>query len=491
MSDDTSARLALSYLAAGQMQKHVTLNDTLTRLDALVQTGVISRSLVAQPESPADGDLYLLPSGATGVAWAGRPGGTLMRFEAAGWSVVPVPDGTLAVVLDEAVVVLRQGADWVPVGQALGEVRGLGRFGLNTVADEANPFAARLNAALWTALDTAGGGTGDLRMALNKADAGAVLSLLFQSAYGGRAELGLIGDDILRLKVSADGAAWHEAFRVEGETGRVSFDRGAVRRERVVFTEDGTWSAPAWARTVEAVCIGGGGGGAGGASGGSGVVRLGGGGGAAGGVSRATWSAGDLSAGLVVTVGAGGTGGAAGAGGGHGQDSGLQLAGQPVLTGRGGSGGGPASGGLSTPGERPSNGGGNPQDGSAGEAGRMLNDPFGPGGGGAGGSIDAADVAWSGGVGGTGSVLASPAGGGSAGPGAVGGAGQNAGLSGGLSGGPGGGGGGGGSANATGSGFAGGEGGRNGAGGAGGGAGSTGGPGGTGGSGCVLLTVTG
>ena len=36
MSDDFSARLALPYLAAGQMQKHVTLNEALTRLDALL-----------------------------------------------------------------------------------------------------------------------------------------------------------------------------------------------------------------------------------------------------------------------------------------------------------------------------------------------------------------------------------------------------------------------------------------------------------------------
>ena len=44
MSDDASARLGLPYLAAGQMQKHVTLNEALTRLDSLVQLAVVSRS---------------------------------------------------------------------------------------------------------------------------------------------------------------------------------------------------------------------------------------------------------------------------------------------------------------------------------------------------------------------------------------------------------------------------------------------------------------
>ena len=55
MSDDFSARLALPYLAAGQMQKHVTLNTALTRLDALLQTAAVSRTTTVQPGAPTDG----------------------------------------------------------------------------------------------------------------------------------------------------------------------------------------------------------------------------------------------------------------------------------------------------------------------------------------------------------------------------------------------------------------------------------------------------
>ena len=152
MSDDQSARLGLPYLAAGQMQKHVTLNEALTRLDALVQTAAISRTVSDQPATPADGALYILPAGATGVAWAGRPEGALMRAEAGGWCEVDAPDGMIGLVADAGEVIIRDAGGWVPLGARLAVVQGLSRLGLGTTADAANPFAARLNKALWTAL---------------------------------------------------------------------------------------------------------------------------------------------------------------------------------------------------------------------------------------------------------------------------------------------------------------------------------------------------
>ena len=115
MSDDASARLGLPYLAAGQLQKHVTLNEALTRLDALTQTAVVSRTRAAQPATPADGALYILPASATGASWAGRPAGSLMRAEAGGWLEVEAPDGLLAVVLDSQEVLVRRAGTWAPL----------------------------------------------------------------------------------------------------------------------------------------------------------------------------------------------------------------------------------------------------------------------------------------------------------------------------------------------------------------------------------------
>ncbi|WP_333590983.1 DUF2793 domain-containing protein [Brevundimonas sp.] len=492
MSDDHSARLGLPYLAAGQMQKHVTLNEALTRLDALTQTAVISRGQAAQPGGPDDGDLYILPVGATGAAWTGQSAGTLMRFEAGGWSVVPTPDGLIVVVLDEPAVVMRLDGGWAPLGQTLGEIQGLSRLGLGATADAANPFSVKLNKALWAARGPGEGGDGDLRFTFNKSSASDVLSLLFQSGWSGRAEIGLIGDDDLRLKVSPDGATWVDVLSVDAETGRCAFPLGAARIETTVLTADGGWTSPAWACWVEATVIGAGGGGGAGAQGSAGTVRFGGGGGGAGGISQARLPASALSGGVVAVVGAGGAGGtSAGGAGAGGGDATLSLGGTVILTARGGAGG---AGGDAVSGLGGAGGAGDGSGGAGGAASTVASGGAGsttsaaPGGGGGGGGLDASDTARAGGSGGAGAGLRVSAAGGAGGSGAAGSAGSVSPMPD-LSRAGGGGGGGGASISA---GHAGGAGGGRGAGGGGGGAGATGfGAGGAGSGGVVILTAIG
>ncbi|WP_164712246.1 hypothetical protein [Methylobacterium currus] len=126
-------------------------------------------------------------------------------------------------------------------------------LGLGTTADAQNPFAAKLNTALWTALTNGEGGSGDLRYTLNKEASGNTLSLLLQSGYSGRAELGLTGDDDLRVKVSPDGSTWREALRIDRATGGLDLtaaevsapvaatvDLGALPALKVALTGAGT-----------------------------------------------------------------------------------------------------------------------------------------------------------------------------------------------------------------------------------------------------------
>ncbi|MBX9460305.1 MAG: DUF2793 domain-containing protein [Brevundimonas sp.] len=492
MSDDQTARLGLPYLAAGQMQKHVTLNEALTRLDAVVQTAVVSRTDAAQPATPPDGALYILPPGATGGAWTGRPAGALLRAEGGGWTLIEVPEGLVALVLDAGELVVRVAEGWVPLGERVGVIQNLARFGVGTTADAVNPFAARLNKALWTALATADGGDGDLRLTFNKEGPSDILSLLFQSNWEGRAELGLVGDDDLKLKVSADGSVWKDVWSVDRNSGQISFERGATRRTVTALGAGGGYVVPAWARTIEAVIVGSGGGGGAGAFGASGS-RFGGGGGGAGGVSRAIWPADQLEAGLTVVVGSGGAGGV-GSAGSAGSGSAVYLGSTALLVATGGGGGGlggASSGvaGVAGAGAPNSNGGGASSVTATGGTGKSFDRPDAPGGGGAGGGLDGSGTARSGGAGGDGGVLAVKAVGGAGGSGSPGSAGSAS---------PrpalywAGGGGGGGGAAASGVGHDGGDGGSAGGGGGGGGAGETaGGAGGAGAGGRVWLIAEG
>ena len=133
MSDTTSPRLGLPFLAAGQAQKHVTLNKLITRLDGLVQTAVESRSVTQQPAAPSDGRIWLLPPSPTGPDWSGN-GGALARYDAGAWSFAPPITGQGLYVRDEQGVLVRSDTDWIGLAPASG---GLfrnrlinGRFGI-------------------------------------------------------------------------------------------------------------------------------------------------------------------------------------------------------------------------------------------------------------------------------------------------------------------------------------------------------------------------
>lgn len=212
-------RLALPFLAAGQAQKHVTHNDALMDLDALVQLRVVARAALSPPPTPAEGDIWLLGAVPLGD-WAGQSG-HLAEWRDGGWVFHAPRAGWVAWVEDEQALLVCDGSAWRGILDG-GTPGLLALFGLGTTADAANPFAAKLNKALWTARGAGEGGDGDLRITLNKEAAGDVLSLLFQSGWSGRAEIGLVGSNDLQFRVSADGSVWQDGLRIAGD-GRASF----------------------------------------------------------------------------------------------------------------------------------------------------------------------------------------------------------------------------------------------------------------------------
>ncbi|WP_291844595.1 DUF2793 domain-containing protein [Maricaulis sp.] len=89
----TSPTLDLPLVMPAQAQKHVTVNEALLRLDALVQPVVESRTVSEQPADPAEGAGWIIPSGASGPDWANYPVGTLAIFRDGCWSALQPRDG--------------------------------------------------------------------------------------------------------------------------------------------------------------------------------------------------------------------------------------------------------------------------------------------------------------------------------------------------------------------------------------------------------------
>lgn len=315
---DATTNLNLPFLMAAQAQKHVTHNEALRALDAIVHLTAIDKDLATPPGSPAEGARYIVASSPTG-AWAGHTG-KVAAFQDAAWAFYTPREGWRAWVADEAKLYVWSGSAWGLVGGGGG--------GLADVVDDATPQlggnldanghsigfddatgitddagseqlvfrktasavnqvgvtnAATGNAPLIAAeggdtnidLALAGKGTGHPRAALfgvnagadtttrfavaaaaslfnhagaghqhkiNKNAAGDTASLLFQTGFSCRAEMGTTGDDDFHFKVSADGSAWNEAIVVERSTGKVSLP-ATPNLATLTFVIDGGGSA--------------------------------------------------------------------------------------------------------------------------------------------------------------------------------------------------------------------------------------------------------
>jgi uncharacterized protein DUF2793 len=224
--------LALPLIAAAQAQKHVTHNEALFVIDALLQCAVKDKDLVAPPAAPAEGDRYIVAASPTG-AWAGQAG-MIAAWQDGAWRFYAAKPGMIAFVMDEGALTHHDGAAWVSGVTAGASLQNIARLGVGTTADAQNPLSAKLNNLLFTARTVAEGGDGDLRFKLNKEAAADTLSMLFQTAFSGRAELGLIGADDFGIKVSPDGSAFITALTIDKTTGLMTHADGVVPRTLAV-----------------------------------------------------------------------------------------------------------------------------------------------------------------------------------------------------------------------------------------------------------------
>ncbi|SLN74187.1 hypothetical protein TRL7639_04504 [Falsiruegeria litorea R37] len=213
-----SPNLSLPYIQPSQAQKHVTHNEGMRRLDALVQLSVTSASITTPPATPDDGARYILPIGADG-AWSGHSR-ELAVFEDTSWAFYPAEGGWIAWDEDAQELLAFDGTDWVKAVSPP-DFQNLTQVGVGTTADAGNPLAVSGPATL---LSHAGAGH---QLKLNKAAAADTASLLFQTNWSGRAEMGTTGSDDFEIKVSGDGTTFKQAIVADKDTGTVSFPSGA------------------------------------------------------------------------------------------------------------------------------------------------------------------------------------------------------------------------------------------------------------------------
>jgi hypothetical protein len=218
---DTTTHLGLPYLLAAQAQKHVTHNEALRLLDAMVQLSVLDRTRTAPPASPADGNRHLVASGATGL-WAGWDLNIACRIDGAWIGLVPRV-GWQVWVTDEGVPLVWTGSAWQDVADRPLQVP---RIGVNASSDTTHRLSVNSPGVL---LNHAGAG---IEATVNKAAAGNDAAFAFRTGFSARARIGAdrLADAQVKLRLlrpRADRPPRQRRFQLQGQPGWL----GLLRRD--------------------------------------------------------------------------------------------------------------------------------------------------------------------------------------------------------------------------------------------------------------------
>lgn len=122
---DETPLLKLPYIMAAQAQKHVTHNEAIRSLDALVQLSVLDRDLSVPPGTPVEGSRYIVAAIPTG-AWSGQAG-RIAAWQDGAWSFHAPREGWLCWIADEAIPLVYTASQWTPLPPGAAPVATLNR----------------------------------------------------------------------------------------------------------------------------------------------------------------------------------------------------------------------------------------------------------------------------------------------------------------------------------------------------------------------------
>ncbi|MEO0545054.1 MAG: DUF2793 domain-containing protein [Pseudomonadota bacterium] len=209
--------LQLPYIMAGQAQKHITHNEALRMVDALLQVAILEVGRTEPPTNPSMGSRFVVGIAAIG-AWADHDN-SIAAWQDGTWVFYRPLAGWVVYALDVKDVLVFDGAQWSTVNGAVTA------FGINASADAVNRLAVKSD-AVYFSHDDVTPGTGDVRMTLNMANASNTASITLANNWVGHAEIGTSGGTDFNVKVSPNGSDWQNALRIDASSGKVSMPLG-------------------------------------------------------------------------------------------------------------------------------------------------------------------------------------------------------------------------------------------------------------------------
>lgn len=214
----------LPYILPSQAQKHVTHNEALRMLDAIVHLGVDEIGIAVAPTEPTEGQRFIIGQNASGI-WDGR-NNQVAAFVDEEWFYFQPAPGWLAWSKIEQALYVFSADGWEPINS---NAEQLALLGINGAASETERLVVQSQSILFNH------GGNNLRVKLNKAQLEDTASILFQTGFEGRVEFGLPGDDHFTIKVSNDGQEWKDAIRIDNETGGVDFTASGLSLDSSLF----------------------------------------------------------------------------------------------------------------------------------------------------------------------------------------------------------------------------------------------------------------
>lgn len=209
---EKTENLQIPYIIPNQAQKHVTHNEAITALDALVQLSVESFGENAPPADPNIGSRYIIGSTPIG-AWSGHEN-EVTAWQDGTWRFYKPKDGWVTIDAASETLLFFKNDGWVESSLA-NQLQNVDMVGINATADTSNRLAIASQSSLFSH-----DGNGH-RVVINKAGESDTASVVFQNNFSGRAEFGITGSDLFALKVSNDGTDWMNALLVDPASGQI------------------------------------------------------------------------------------------------------------------------------------------------------------------------------------------------------------------------------------------------------------------------------